>query len=91
MFHFLGGGPGLAADAALGAPAPVASPDHHPDHDPDHDGAGPPARERALPAPLMGGLAALAGALIATGVLLWARNGTAVFLDVLGSGIASCL
>ncbi len=82
MTDFLSGKLGPSGEAALGAPAPGARP--------DAGGTGHPARPQAG-GWLLWGLAALAGALLGAGILLWARNGSAVFFDVMSSGIASCL
>ena len=49
-----------------------------------------PASPIALPRPMVA-LAALVAVLVAGTVVLWAHYGTAVFYEMIASGIASCL
>jgi len=49
-----------------------------------------PSSPIALPRPMVA-LAALVAVLVAGTVVLWAHYGTAVFYEMIASGIASCL
>ena len=49
-----------------------------------------PSSPIALPRPMVA-LAALVAVLVAGTVVIWAHYGTAVFYEMIASGIASCL
>jgi hypothetical protein len=49
-----------------------------------------PSSPIALPRPMVA-LAAFVAVLVAGAVVLWAHYGTAVFYEIIASGIASCL
>jgi hypothetical protein len=49
--------------------------------------SGPPARMRGI----LWVVGSVVGALVATGVILWAHFGGAVFFEMIAAGIASCI